>query len=257
MPSKDDTMSYVHATAVIEEGVELGNEVTIMSGVIVRRGTRLGDRVIVHPYAVLGGEPQDLRFAASTVSGVRIGSGTTVREFVTINRSTQPGSFTTVGEGCFLMAGVHLGHDSKVGDHVILANNVLLAGHVQVADKAFIGGGAAIHQFCRVGEGAMIGGLSRITVDVPPFTMVAERDELVGLNVVGLKRRGLPRETMRELKEVFRHVYSTPGNIRTIAAEALPRAQSPEARHFLEFFIAGKRGFSRPRRHSGDATGEE
>lgn len=90
------------------------------------------------------------------------------------------------------MAGVHLGHDSQVGDNVVLANNVLLAGHVHVADRAFIGGGCAIHQFCRVGEGAMIGGLARITVDVPPFSMVAERDELAGLNIVGLKRRGCP-----------------------------------------------------------------
>ena len=249
-------MSSVHSTAVIEDDVDLGNEVTIMPGAIVRRGTRLGDRVVVHPYAVLGGEPQDLRFSPATVSGVKVSAGTVVREFVTINRATRPESFTTVGENCFLMAGVHLGHDSQVGDNVILANNVLLAGHVQVADKAFIGGGAAIHQFCRVGEGAMIGGLSRITVDVAPFTMVAERDELVGLNLVGLKRRGLPRETMRELKEVFRHVFFTPGNIRTIAAEALPRAQAPEARQFLEFFTTGKRGFSRPRRQAADMPAE-
>ncbi len=249
-------MSSVHSTAVIEDGVDLGNEVTIMPGAIVRRGTRLDDRVVVHPYAVLGGEPQDLRFSAATVSGVKVGAGTTIREFVTINRSTRPESFTTVGEDCFLMAGVHLGHDSQVGHQVILANNVLLAGHVHVADKAFIGGGAAIHQFCRVGEGAMIGGLSRITVDVAPFTMVAERDELAGLNLVGLKRRGLPRETMRELKEVFRHVFFTPGNIRTIAAEALPRAQAPEARQFLEFFTTGKRGFSRPRRAASDMAAE-
>ncbi len=246
----------LHPQAIIEDGVTLEPGVTVMPGAVLRRGTHLGANVVVHPYAVIGGEPQDLRFSAATVSGVRVGEGSTLREFVTINRSTKPDSFTSVGKNCFLMAGVHLGHDSQVGDNVVLANNVLLAGHVHVADRAFIGGGCAIHQFCRVGEGAMIGGLARITVDVPPFSMVAERDELAGLNIVGLKRRGLPRETIRELKEVFRHVFFTPGNIRAIAAGALPQAQAPEVRTFLEFFAGGKRGFSRPRkgRIEGDSA---
>ncbi|MBP7141618.1 MAG: acyl-ACP--UDP-N-acetylglucosamine O-acyltransferase [Opitutaceae bacterium] len=247
----------LHPQAIIEDGVTLEPGVTVMQGAMLRRGTQLGANVVVHPYAVIGGEPQDLRFSSATISGVRVGEGTTLREFVTINRSTKPESFTTVGRNCFLMAGVHLGHDSQVGDHVVLANNVLLAGHVQVADRAFIGGGCAIHQFCRVGEGAMIGGLARITVDVPPFSMVAERDELAGLNLVGLKRRGLPRESIRELKEVFRHVFFKSGNIRTIAAEALPRALAPEVKVFLEFFAGGKRGFSRPRRGGGDGDNAE
>jgi len=241
-------MSAIHPQVIVEDGVSIAPDVTVMAGAVLRRGTRLESGVVVHPYAVIGGEPQDLRFSAATVSGVRVGEGTTVREYVTINRSTKAEGFTTVGRNCFLMAGVHLGHDSQVGDQVVLANNVLLAGHVHVGDRAFIGGGCAIHQFCRVGEGAMIGGLARITVDVPPFSMVAERDELVGLNIVGLKRRGLPRETMRELKEAFRHVFFTPGNIRAIAAGLTSNAQAPEVRLFLEFFSGGKRGFSRPRR---------
>jgi len=247
----------IHPTSIVEDGVTLGADVTVLPGAVLRRGTELGDRVMVHPYAVIGGEPQDLRFVATTVSGVRIGAGSTVREFVTINRATKPNEATTVGENCFLMAAAHLAHDVRIGKNVVLANNVLLAGHVQVADNVFFGGGAAVHQYCRIGEGAMVAGLARITVDVAPFTMVAERDEIIGLNVVGLKRRGLPRETMRELKEAFRTVFFTPGNIRTVAATALPHAQAAETKMFLEFFAWGKRGFARPRREKAESGDTE
>ncbi|HRE82784.1 MAG TPA: acyl-ACP--UDP-N-acetylglucosamine O-acyltransferase [Opitutaceae bacterium] len=243
-------MAYPHS--LVEDGVVLGSELNLMPGAILRRGVEVGDRVTIHSYAVIGGEPQDLRFGTSTVSGVRIGSGTTIREFVTINRATQPQGYTVVGESCFIMAAAHLAHDVQLGNHVILANNVLLAGHVKVADHVFFGGGAAVHQFCRIGESAMVAGLARITVDVAPYTMVAERDELIGLNVVGLKRRGLPRETIRELKDVYRRVFFTAGNIRNVAAEALAGAQAPETRRFLEFFGQGKRGFARPRRGASE-----
>ncbi len=240
----------VHATAIVEDGATLGEGVVLRAGAIVRAGTVLGPRVVVHSYAVIGGEPQDLRFDPATPSGVGVGEGTTIREFVTINRATRPGTATTVGAGCFLMAGVHLAHDVRLGEGVILANNVLLAGHVTVGDRTFLGGGAAVHQFCRIGEGAMVAGLARITEDVAPFTMVAERDEVIGLNLVGLKRRGVARAAIAQLKEVFRRVYFTPGNIRTVAAQALAELAQPEpeTQRFLEFFAGGKRGFVRPRR---------
>lgn len=250
-------MTTVHPQSIVEDGVVLGSDITLMAGAILRKGTEVGDRVTVHPYAVIGGEPQDLRFVASTVSGVRIGAGTTIREFVTLNRATKPQGFTTLGENCFLMAGVHLAHDVQVGRQVIMANNVLLAGHVHVSDHVFIGGGAAVHQFCRVGEGAMVAGLARITLDIAPYTMVAERDEIIGLNVVGLKRRGLSRETIRELKDIFRKVFFTAGNIRTIAAELVAGAQAPETRLFLEFFTQGKRGFARARREAVEGAESE
>lgn len=241
---------HVHPAAIIEDGVELGSECQVHAGAILRRGTRLGRGVTVHPYAVLAGDPQDLRFDPATTTGVEVGDGCVLREYVTLNRATKPETFTRLGEKCFLMAGAHLAHDVQLGRGVILANNVLLAGHVQVGDGAFLGGGAAVHQFCRIGEGAMVGGLSRITLDVAPFTLVAERDEVSGLNLVGLRRRNLPRDTIRELKELYRKVYFEGGNIRLVAQQiqASEPPVSPEALRFLTFFLTGKRGFARPDR---------
>ncbi|HTJ78773.1 MAG TPA: acyl-ACP--UDP-N-acetylglucosamine O-acyltransferase [Rariglobus sp.] len=240
----------IHPSAVIEDGAVIGDGCDIQAGAIIRRHAVLGERVVVHPYAVIGGDPQHLKFDLSTPTGVLIGDGTVIREHVTINRSTHAGTNTVVGKGCFLMANAHIGHDCVVGDNVVMANSVMLAGHVEIAAFTFVGGGAGIHQFVRIGEGVMVGGLAGVGYDVPPFTMIAERNELIGLNVVGLKRRGFSREAIRGIKEAFRLIYFTPGNIREIAASHLtdPLAGTPEVRRFLEFFTTGKRGFIRPRR---------
>jgi UDP-N-acetylglucosamine acyltransferase len=239
--------SSIHPTAIVEPGAQLGEGCVVHPGAIVRAGTILGDRVIVHPYAIVGGDPQVLRFDPATPTGTRVGSGTVVREYATINRSTEKGGYTEVGAHCLLMACAHVAHDCIVGDHVVLANAVLLAGHVNVGSHAVLGGGAAFHQFTRVGEGSIVGGLSRITLDLPPFIMAAERNEVAGLNLVGLRRRNVPREAIREIKEAFRHVYSTPGNIREIAAQALASGafKSAEAARFLGFITGGTRGIAR------------
>lgn len=225
----------------------MGVGVEVMAGAVVTRWARLGDRVVVHPGAVIGGPPQFLGFDPATPSYVRVGEGTVVREHVTLNRSTEPEQSTTIGARCFLMAGSHAGHDCSIADDVVLANQVLLAGHVEVGEHCFVGGGAAIHQFCRIGSIAMVAGLARITRDVPPFTMVAERDDLIGLNVVGIKRRGWPRETLREVKELYREICRTVANPRVLAEARRGGAETAEARVFLDFFAGGRRGFCRPR----------
>ena len=248
----------IHPAAIVEPGARLGADCEIMAGAIVTRHCVLGDRVTVHPYAVLGGDPQDLRFDRATVSGVRIGDGTTLREHVTVNRATKAGGETTVGKNCFLLAASHVGHDCVVGDGVVIANAALLAGHVRIGDHTFVGGGAVFHQFVRVGESVMVGGMAGIGLDLPPFVMAAERNQIIGLNLVGLKRRSFAREAIRELKEALRTVYGVPGNIRAVAAQALAGVSftTPEARRFLEFFSGGTRGFVRLRRGC-DATQDE
>jgi len=242
----------IHPTAIVEEGVQLGAGCVIHAYAVVKKHTVLGDGVVVHPFVVIGGDPQFLKFDPATVSGVRVGANTVLREHVTINRSIHADKCTTVGARGFLMANVHVGHDSVLGDDVVLANNVMLAGHVTVQNHVFVGGGAGLHQFCRVGESVVISGLSRIAQDIPPFAMAAERNEIIGLNLIGLKRRGFSREAIREIKEAFRVVHFTPGNIREVARTAAESGSftTAEARQFLAFFAEGKRGFCRARRET-------
>jgi UDP-N-acetylglucosamine acyltransferase len=242
----------IHPTAIIESGAQIGTDCEIHAYAVITRHAVLGDRVVVHPFAVIGGDPQYLKFEPATRSFATIGSGTTIREHVTVNRSIHAGKATSIGEACFIMQGAHVGHDCEVGSNVVLANQALLAGHVSIGNHAFIGGNASIHQFVRIGESVMLGGVARITRDLAPFTMAAERDEVSGLNLVGIKRRGLPPEAIRELKDAFREVYHTRGNIRELAAKALAdgRYTTVEAKQFLEFFSGGKRGFARTGRVS-------
>ncbi len=248
----------IHPTAIIEEGVTLGAGCVVQAHAIIKQHSVLGAGVVVHAFAVVGGDPQYLKFDPAMRSGVRVGDGTVIREHATINRSIHAGQATTVGARCFLMANAHVGHDSAVADDVVLANNVMLAGHVTVGAHTFLGGGAGFHQFCRIGEGVMVGGLARITQDIPPFVMAAERSEVIGLNLVGLKRRGVSRDTIREIKDAFRAVYFTPGNIREVARAALEGSafRSDEARRFITFFTEGTRGFARARRDNAAGEGD-
>lgn len=240
----------IHPTAIIEPGAQLGPECEIMAYAVVTKHAVLEERVVVHPFAVVGGDPQYLKFDRTSATGVRVGAGTVIREHVTINRSAFPGKQTIIGANCFLMAASHVAHDCEVADNVVFANAALLGGHVTVGSHSFLGGGAAVHQFCRIGEGVMVAGHASITRDVPHFTMVAERDDVIGFNVIGLKRRGFSRAAIAELKAAFQDVYFTPGNIREVAAQRLAANafETPEARHFLEFFAGGKRSFARARR---------
>lgn len=246
----------IHPTAIIEDGAQLGAGCIIHPHAIIKRGTVLGEGVAVHPFAVLGGDPNFLKFDPATVSGVRVGAGTVIREHVTLNRSIYPGKDTIVGARCYLMANAHVGHDCTVGDDVVLATNIMLGGHVDVGSHTFFGGGAGAHQFSRIGEGVMIAGLARITQDLAPFLLVAERNEVSGLNLVGLKRRGVSREAIGELKDCYRAVFGG-GDPRKLAAARLAAGvNSAEARRFLDFFAGGKRGFARPEAVAAASTDE-
>lgn len=248
----------IHPTAIIEDGATLGEGCIVHAHAIVTRHATLGAGVVVHPFAVIGGDPQDLSFDSSRATAVRIGARTVLREYVTVNRATAVGGSTEVGSDCFLMANAHVGHDSRIGDHVIFANSVMIAGHVSVGERAFIGGGSGVHQFARIGDSAMIGGLARISLDVPPFVMAAERNEVAGLNVVGIRRRGFPRATVAELKRAYHEVYTPLGNLREQASAALASGdyQSAEAIRFLEFLVGGKRGFARRGLGEADSAGD-
>lgn len=239
-----------HVNRLIADGVTLGKEVIIDAFTVIKSGSVLGDNVRVDHFSVIGGDPQFLKFAPQTPSGVQIGARTVIREGVTINRSIHENGQTTVGADCFLMANSHVGHDCALGDHVVLANGVLLGGHVSVGSHVFIGGNAAVHQFCRIGEGVMIGGVARMTYDIPPFVTAANENEVAGLNLIGLKRRGFSTEEISDLKRCYRAVYlSKPAGSpekKAAAARDAKLATTARGEQFLNFFTAeNSRGYIR------------
>lgn len=249
--------STVHPTAIVEPGAQLGANCTIHAHAIISKHVVLGDGVVVHPFAVVGGDPQFLKFDPATVSGVRVGAGTVIREHCTINRSIYAGKETVIGARCFLMANAHVGHDCVVEDDVVLANNAMLGGHATIGRFTFFGGGAGIHQFGRVGEGAMIAGLARVTNDIAPFLLMSERNEISGFNLIGLKRRGVTREAIQELKQCYARVFGG-GSLRAHAQALLDAGvHSAEARRFLEFFLGGKRVVARPGKSGRSDSAEE
>lgn len=239
--------------AVVEGDVEIGDGSKLQSHVVALDGTRIGKGVTIGNGSVIAGLPQDLSFNAATRTYARIGDGATLREGVTINRATQEGKSTSIGEKCFLMAATHVGHDCVVGSRVVMANGSLLAGFVTVGDHVFIGGLAGIHQFCRIGEGVMFGGQGAATMDVAPFTKFSDRNTLYGLNLVGLRRRGFSREAIKAIQACYRSVFTGTGSPRGTALSLLERGlgETEEARAFLEFFLTGKRGFARPSKGRG------
>jgi len=248
-----DSSIEVGPYAVIEQGVVIGAGSTIGAHAVIHRGCQIGSKVTISPHVVLGGDPQHLGFDRSQVSGVKVEDGATVREYAIIHRATVVGGFTVVGAGAYVMTCVHIGHDSVIGERAIVASGAILGGFVTLGAGCFLGGNAGLHQHVRVGKGSMIGGGARITLDVPPFTMVTERNELSGLNLVGLKRAGATISEIQELKQAFRAVCGSIGNFpkRAEAYEAsLESMATSRVSDFLLFFKAGKRGFSRP---GGDA----
>jgi UDP-N-acetylglucosamine acyltransferase len=223
--------------------VELGAGVRLIANVRIDGVTSIGEGTVVYPFASLGTPPQSVHYRGGATRAV-IGPHCQVREYVTINTGTEDGGgVTTVGEGCFLMAGSHVGHDCHVGNAVTFANNVVLGGHVSVGDNVFLGGQAAIHQFIRVGEGVMVAGLSGVTGDIIPFGYaLGQIADLVGLNVVGLQRRGVKRAELHRLRNAYRALFFGPG-VFAERLEALGRefAGDPLAGKIVTFLRAGGR----------------
>lgn len=227
----------VGAGAVLEEGVELASHVVIEGEV------RLGAGVKVFPFATIGLPPQDLKYRGQPTR-VEIGPRTQIREHVTIHRGSVGGEgVTRIGADCLLMVGAHVAHDCTVGDRVILANNVLLAGHVTIGDTVFVGGGAAVHQFVRIGRHAVIGGVTGVEADVIPYgSAMGNRARLVGLNLIGLKRRGFSRAEIHTLRAAFRSLFRSPGLFEErVAATEAAFGSDPRVAEILAFIRADSR----------------
>jgi UDP-N-acetylglucosamine acyltransferase len=251
----------IHPLAYVEEGAQIGENVTIEPFAVVKKNVILHDDVvikshayidgfttikkktIIYPGASIGTKTQDLKFKGEKTF-VEIGENCEIREYVTINSSCQENSVVKVGNHCLIMAYCHVAHHCEVGDRVIMANGVMLAGHVIVEECVNIGGMTPIHQFCRIGKYAMVGGFSRVSHDIPPFTIGSGYDyRLGGLNLVGLKRHQFPLSVRKELTRAFQYTYRM--NLRL--ADALDYIEKevqplPEIQHWIQFCRSSKRG---------------
>jgi UDP-N-acetylglucosamine acyltransferase len=229
--------------AMIHEGVTIGDDTHIMSNAVIMPRTTIGKSCFIYPGAVIGAVPQDLKFVGEETT-VEIGDNTTIRECVTINRGTKDRWKTVIGNDCLLMAYAHVAHDCLVGDHVILANSVQLAGHVVVGDYAIIGGLSGAAQFTHIGAHTYIAGHAVIKKDVPPF-IKAGRVPLsyVGVNSVGLQRRGFSKEAINEILEIYRNIYNKGLNI-TQALEFIEHQlpNSAEKSAITSFIKGSERG---------------
>lgn len=253
--------SIIHPTAIIENGAKIGNNVTIEPYVVIKENVTLHDNVVIkahayidghttigenttiYPSASIGTKAQALRYQGETTY-IKIGKNCEIREFVTINSSIKENSVVQIGDNCMIMAYCHLAHNSMLGKNVIMSNNATLAGHVTIEDYAIIGGMTPVHQFARIGCYAMVGGMSRVTHDIPPYTIGAGIPfKFGGLNLIGLKRHGFSLETRRIISKAFRLVYrsrlSFEDSIQCIEKDLPP---IPEIQHWLDFCKKSKRG---------------
>jgi UDP-N-acetylglucosamine acyltransferase len=255
------TNSNIHPLAYVEAGAVIGNNVTIEPFAVIKSNvilhdnviikshayidgfTTIGEGTVIYPSASIGTKTQDLKFKGEKTF-VRIGKNCEIREFVTINSSCQEGSIVEVGDNCLIMAYCHIAHNCIVGNRVIMSNNATLAGHVTVEDNAIISGLTAVHQFSRIGEYAMVGGMSRITHDIPPYTIGAGIPyKFGGLNIIGLKRHGFPLKVRQELSKAFRILFKSDMSVET-ALNAIEKTCEPiaEIQHWITFCRNSKRG---------------
>lgn len=249
-------MSQIHETAIVEgdvklgEGVEigpfcllrgditLGDGVRLLSGVSVQGPVTVGAGTIAYPNASIGYEPQDYKFApGSETAGVVIGENTILREHATVHAATTLDEPTRVGDRVMMMVGSHLGHDGVIGNDVIIVNNCMLAGHTEVHDRAVLSGGAMLHQFGRVGRGAMCSGGSVLSNDVPPFCMTAGRNMIVGLNMVGMRRSGMPPEEIEAVRRAYRDVLRKNPPLNEMKEMLAEQAQRSEAVSLMFDFV--------------------
>ncbi len=246
---------------IVGPQVELQHGVRLLAHVYVTGATTIGEGSVVYPFSSLGTPPQSVHYRGGATR-LMIGARCEMRESVTMNTGTEDGGgITRVGDRCWFMVGSHVGHDCQVGNDVMFANNVVLGGHVSVGDYTFFGGHVAIHQFVRIGEGVMMAGMSAARDDIIPFGFaLGQTGALVGLNVVGLRRRGATRAELHRLRRAYRSLFFVEGRIaERIDAVEREFAGDPMVGKIIAFVRAGgKRPLMRPRdRHNGAAVGED
>jgi len=254
------SLAHIDPKAQIGEGVTvepfvriygdvvIGDGTWIGSGAVIYDGARIGRNCLIFNGASIAAIPQDMKFSGEETT-LEIGDNTTVREFATLNRGTRARGRTIIGNNCLLMAYVHVAHDCQLGDNVIMVASSGIAGEVELGNWVTLGGGTIVHQFVRIGDHAFLGGGSKVRMDVPPY-IKADREPLafLGINSVGLERRGFTKEKMHELHEIYRAYYNM-GMTGTRALEYIDAnfPSTPERDYILEFIRHSGRGVVRGR----------
>ncbi|HEX5964646.1 MAG TPA: acyl-ACP--UDP-N-acetylglucosamine O-acyltransferase [Pyrinomonadaceae bacterium] len=234
----------IHPTAIIEDNVEIGPDCDIAAYAVIKRYTKLGARNRIFEHAVVGGEPQDVKFRGEP-SYLEIGDDNQIREFCTLHRASGEGETTRIGSRNFFMVGCHVAHNCVIGSDNIFANEVALAGHILVEDQVFISNNVGAHQFVRFGRHAMVGGKSKIVQDVLPFfTTDGNPPRLRGLNSVGLRRAGFSEEARRVLKDAYRLLFRSATPMEE-ALRQLEQIDDENVAHLISFIHGSKRGFTR------------
>lgn len=260
----------IHPTAIVDPGAQLGAEVeigpysivsagaviqeksVIQSHVVIEGSVKMGSGNFIGHGAVIGATPQDLGFQQEIKSGVQMGDGNVIREHCTIHRSAAEGGSTILGDKNFLMVGTHVGHDCRIGNSVVIANNSLLAGHVRIDDGTFVGGGSRFHQGIRLGRLVMAEG--RFTKNLPPF-VIAAKNQVFGINILGLRRGGLSPAERDEIKRAFKLLYRSGLNTKQALEKAAEEEFGDIGRELFSFVAeAGKRGIVS---YSADPEGED
>ena len=262
-----DPTARIHPAAIVEEGAVIGQgasigpfavigpEVTLAAGVTVKSHavvtgwTDLGTGTTVFPFATVGEVPQDLKYAGERTR-LSVGARCRIREGATLNTGTEGGGgITRVGDDCLIMTGAHVGHDAQIGNRVILVNHVAIAGHCQLGDDVIVGGLSGVHQFVRIGRGAIIGAVTMVTNDVIPYGLVqAPRGELDGLNLVGLKRRGVERAEITALRAAYQLLAQGEGTFLDRARRLADETDSAHVRELTAFILqATDRSFLTPK----------
>jgi len=233
----------IHPTAIIENHVEIGPDCEIGAYAVIKKFTRLGARNRVFEHAVIGGEPQDVKFRGER-SYLEIGDDNLIREFCTFHRASGEEETTRIGSRNFFMVGVHVAHNCVIGDDNIFANEVALAGHITIEDHVFLSNNVGAHQFVRMGRYAMVGGKSKIVQDVLPFFIIdGNPARLRGLNSVGLRRAGFDEEARRVLKHAYRTLFRS-GLPLDEALARLADSGDENIKHLISFIRGSERGFT-------------
>jgi UDP-N-acetylglucosamine acyltransferase len=257
--------AVVHKSARIDGSVEIGNYVVIGENVTIKKGTKIGPFSVIENAVIgencdishsvsIGTPPQDMKYKGQKTLAI-IGDNCTIREYATIHRASALEA-TIVGNNCYLMAYAHVAHDCTLGDEICMANCASLAGHAEVEDFAMLGGLAAVHQYTRIGKLVMVGGGAMVTRDIPPFMLASgDRARLYGLNLVGLKRRGMNDSAIKAVKHAYHMLYGT----KKLFSEALKQLEKTHKKenfgndvdHIINFIKTSKRGISSPAHRRG------